>query len=271
NRIQSCLCIKKHINQMKVVIVGSGNVAHVLCSTIQTAGHEITQIISRNIVHANELAARYNAQSGLLSDEKFADADIYIIAVTDAALESSEKLKGLKNRFIVHTAGSIPIDILKDCSSTYGVLYPLQTLSKEITYVPEIPFLIEGNNKETLEKIRTFAGSLSANVIESTDKERLQYHVAAVFAGNFTNHLYAIAETFCRKEKIDFKNLLPLINEVANKANTFSPQAVQTGPAIREDIVTLNRHLQTLAPHADLKYIYLKISESILKLHEKTK
>ncbi len=256
---------------MKVVIIGSGNVAHVLCAVIKRAEHQITQIISRNIDHANELATKYDAKAGLITDETFADADIYIIAVTDAALESSEKLKGLKNKFIAHTAGSISINILKNCSPTYGVLYPLQSLSKEKDHIPDIPFLIEGNNKETLKKIRAFAESLSDKVIDSTDEERLRYHVAAVFAGNFTNHLYAMAETFCAKEKINFKNLWPLINEVANKANNFSPQEVQTGPAIREDIVTLNRHLQTLAPHADLKYIYLKISESILKLHDKNK
>ncbi len=256
---------------MKVVIVGSGNVAHVLCALIQKAGHQITQVISRNIDHAKELAAKYDAQSGTLLDEKFADADIYIIAVTDAALESSEKLKGLKNKFNVHTAGSVSINVLKNCSPTYGVLYPLQTLSKETEHIPDIPFLIEGNNKETLEKIREFANSLSNNVIDSTDEERLRYHVAAVFAGNFTNHLYAIAEAFCKKEKISFKNLFPLMNEVTNKANNFSPREVQTGPAIREDIVTLNRHLQTLGPHPDLKYIYLKLSESILKLHEKNR
>ena len=256
---------------MKVVIVGSGNVAHVLCVLIQKAGHQIIQILSRNINHARELAEKYDAQSGTLLDEKFADADIYIIAVTDAALESSEKLKGLKNKFIVHTAGSVSINILKTCSPTYGVLYPLQTLSKETGHIPVIPFLIEGNNRETLEKIREFASSLSDKVIDSTDDERLRYHVGAVFAGNFTNHLYAMTEAFCKKENINFKNLFPLINEVTNKVNNFPPQEVQTGPAIREDIVTLNRHLQTLAPHHDLKYIYLKLSESILKLHEKNK
>ncbi|MEO8108675.1 MAG: DUF2520 domain-containing protein [Ginsengibacter sp.] len=256
---------------MKVVIVGSGNVAHVLCALIQKRGHQITQIISRNIDHAKELAAKYDAQSGTLSDENFADADIYIIAVTDAALESSEKLKGLKNKFIVHTAGSVSINVLKTCSPTYGVLYPLQTLSKETEHIPVIPFLIEGNNNETLEKIREFANTLSDKVIDSTDDERLRYHVGAVFAGNFTNHLCAMAEAFCKKEKISFKNLLPLMNEVTYKVNNFSPREAQTGPAIREDIVTLTRHLQTLGPHPDLKYIYLKLSESILKLHEKNK
>ena len=256
---------------MKVVIAGTGNVSSVLCAIIQRAGHEIVQVLSRNDENAKKLASRYNAGSGTLLDKEFAEADIYIIALTDSGIESIEKIKGFHNKLIVHTAGSVPMDILKVCSSSYGVLYPLQTLSKEIEYLPEIPFLVEGNNKDTLHRITEFARTLSDKVIQSTDDERLHYHIAAVFAGNFTNHLMALAETFCEKEKIDFKNLLPLINEVTHKANSFSPRNVQTGPAIREDIVTLNRHLQALSPHVDLKYIYLKLSESILKLHQKNR
>lgn len=254
---------------MKVVIVGSGNVASVLSTLIQKAGHEIVQVVSRNGEHARALASKYNAAALSMTEPQFAPADIYIVALTDAALDTIEKITGLKNKFVVHTAGSVSIDVFKNSSSTYGVLYPLQTLSKVTQQIPDIPFLVEGNTKETLHRIMEFARSLSNNVIPVNDSERLHYHIAAVFVGNFTNHLYAIAENFCEKEKIDFKNLLPLINEVTSGVNNNSPHDVQTGPAIREDIVTLNRHLQTLSPHPDLKYLYLKLSESILKLHGK--
>lgn len=254
---------------MNVVIVGSGNVASALSVLIQKAGHEIVQVVSRNIEHARVLASRYNAAAVSLAEPQFAPADIYIVALTDAALDSIEKITGFKNKFVVHTAGSVSIDVLKNSSSNYGVLYPLQTLTKVTQQIPEIPFLIEGNTKETLHRIMKFARTLSNNVIPVNDSERLHYHIAAVFVGNFTNHLYAIAENFCEKEKIDFKNLLPLINEVTSRVNNNSPRDVQTGPAIREDIFTINRHLQTLSSHPDLKYLYLKLSESILKLHEK--
>lgn len=254
---------------MKVVFVGSGNVAAALSILIQNAGHEIVQVASRNVEHARVLASRYNASAVSLTEPQFASADIYIVALTDAALDSIEKISGLKNKFLVHTAGSVSIDVLRNISTSYGVLYPLQTLSKVTKQIPDIPFLVEGNTKETLHKIMEFARTLSNNVIPVNDSERLHYHIAAVFVGNFTNHLYAIAEIFCEKERIDFKNLLPLINEVTSLVNYNSPIDVQTGPAFRDDIVTLNRHLQTLSSHPDLKYLYLKLSESILKLHEK--
>jgi predicted short-subunit dehydrogenase-like oxidoreductase (DUF2520 family) len=254
---------------MKVVIIGSGNVASVLSEVIKNAGNNIAQVISRNLDHAKDLASRHNAKAATLYEPRFEDADIYIVSLTDAALESIEKVTGFQNKLVVHTAGSMSADVLKNCTSTYGVLYPLQTLSKTVDYIPKIPFLVEGNNKETVHRIVEFARTLSDEVIQVTDTERLHYHVAGVFVGNFTNHLYAIAEKFCEKEKINFKTLLPLINEVTSRINHYSPHDVQTGPAIREDIFTLNRHLQTLSSHPDLKYIYLKLSESILKFHEK--
>lgn len=254
---------------MKVVIIGSGNVATVLSSLIQKAGHEIVQIVSRNRDHAVILASKYNAHAVSLNEPEFDIADIYIIALNDAALESIEKITALKNKFVVHTAGSISKDVLKKITSTYGILYPLQTLSKMAREIPEVPILVEGNNKETLHQVCEFARTLSDKVISVNETERFHYHIAAVFAGNFTNHMYAIAESYCEMEKIDFKNLLPLINEVTLKVNSNSPHAMQTGPAMREDIFTINCHLQTLSSHPEIKYLYLKLSESILKSHEK--
>jgi predicted short-subunit dehydrogenase-like oxidoreductase (DUF2520 family) len=254
---------------MKVVMVGSGNVASVLSILIQKGGHEIVQVAGRNIDHAKALASKYNAGAINLNETRFAPADIYIVALADAALDSIDKITGFKNKLVVHTAGSVSIDALKNNSSEYGVLYPLQTLSGLTQQIPEVPFLVQGNTEETLQRITEFARTLSNNVITANDEERLHYHVAAVIVSNFTNHLYAIAEGYCEKEKINFKNLLPLINEVTSRVNFNSPHDVQTGPAIREDISTLALHLQILSTHPHVKYLYLKLSESILKMHEK--
>jgi predicted short-subunit dehydrogenase-like oxidoreductase (DUF2520 family) len=254
---------------MKVVIVGSGNAATVLSRLIKTGGHEIVQVASRNIDHARALASKYDASAVTLTEHEFAPADIYIVCLADVALDSIEKITALRSKLVVHTAGSVSIDIFKNTSSTYGVLYPLQTLSSVTEQTPGVPFLVEGNKPETQDRIIQFAESISKDVIISNDQDRLHYHVAAVFVSNFTNHLYAIAEGFCEREHISFKTLLPLINEVTSRVNHNSPYAVQTGPAIREDISTLNRHLETLAGHPNVKYLYLKLSESILKMHEK--
>ena len=111
--------------------------------------------------------------------------------------------------------------------------------------------------------------SFASNVSIADDEERIKYHVAAVLVSNFTNHMYAMADEFCHKENIDFKKLIPLIMETAGRIQNYEPQLVQTGPAIREDIYTLGKHLQVLSAHPDLKYLYLKLSESILRLYQK--
>jgi predicted short-subunit dehydrogenase-like oxidoreductase (DUF2520 family) len=254
---------------MRVVMLGSGNTATVLSEIISKAGHEIVQVASRNEEHAKMLAELYSADSASLSVPYFLDADIYIIALSDAALDHLEKITALKNKFIVHTAGAVSINSLKNCSDTYGVMYPLQSLSKYSAHIPEIPLLVDGNNQEVLHRVLGFAKTLSKNLIEADDSQRLNYNVAAVFINNFSNHLYALAEIFCQKERLDFKNLFPIMDETVFRAKEISPFLTQTGPAMRDDIFTLNRHLQALAANPELKYLYLKLSESIIKLHGK--
>lgn len=250
-------------------MLGSGNTATVLSVLIKKAGHKLVQVVSRNIENAKNLASQYNAAAGTLRDATFSDADIYIIALNDAALDKIERISALKNKFVVHTAGAISINALKDCSDTYGVLYPLQTLSKFTEHIPEIPFLVDGNTQEISHKILGFAKELSGKVVEANDNERLSYHVAAVFVSNFSNHMFALGELFCKKERLEFKSLLPLINEVTDRVNNYSPFLTQTGPAIRDDVFTLNRHLQALTPYPELRYAYLKMTESIIKVHGK--
>ena len=253
---------------MKVVIVGAGNVATVLGKLIHNADHEIVQILSRNEIHAKTLAQSFDCAWGAFGSTPYKDADIYLFAITDTALYHLDQYVQLQNKLVVHTAGSVSKDVLKNISANYGIIYPLQTLVKESAEVPEIPIMVDGNSQETITILQEFAQSLSANVSKVDDAERLKYHVAAVLVSNFTNHLFAMADDFCLKESIDFEKLFPLIDETIERIKLYPPKVVQTGPAIREDIYTLGKHLQILSAHPDLKYLYLKLSESILKLHQ---
>lgn len=252
---------------MRVVMLGSGNAATVLCELIANAGHEIIQIASRDEEHARQLAATYKANTASLKADHFDEADIYIIALHDAALDHIENIPALRGKFVVHTAGTISINALISCSDTHGVLYPLQSLSKYIGHIPEVPFLIDGSTPQVLQRISNFAKTFSSNVIAANDSERLNYHISAVFVNNFTNHLFAMAELFCGNERIDFNNLMPLINETSERLRKVSPFLTQTGPAIRNDTFTLNRHLEALSGNPEMRYLYLKLTESIMKLH----
>lgn len=250
---------------MRIVIIGSGNVASVLGRLFIKNNHEVVQVVSRNKVHAkilaDELKCPFTDNTGIIDTS----AALYLVAVSDGALFDLNNNIHLGKSLILHTAGSVTKDVLKNISVNYGVLYPLQSLRKEKEYDGEIPFLVDGNTEETKTLIEDFAKTLSANVTKATDDERLKLHVAAVIVSNFTNHLYALAEDFCNKENIDFKLLAPLIKETAERVQTISPATAQTGPAARNDIFTLDKHLQLLSKHPRLKYIYLKLTDSIMK------
>lgn len=249
---------------MKIALVGSGNVATVLGRLITTNGHEVIQVISRELEHARILANELGSSYTDLSGKANLDADIFIVAISDKALEHFFTESGMGNKLVVHTAGSVSIDVLSKLSSHFGVLYPLQSLRKEMQLIPPIPFLVDGNNEAVATYIEAFAATISSSVKRAGDDERLKLHAAAVVVSNFTNHLYAIAEDFCNKEKVDFNLLKPLILETANRIQFTSPSEVQTGPAARKDIITMDKHLRLFAAHPKLRTTYLRLTDSIM-------
>jgi predicted short-subunit dehydrogenase-like oxidoreductase (DUF2520 family) len=249
---------------MKVVLIGSGNVATILGRLIADAGHEVIQVMSRNIEHAKELGELLGTVYTDYTQPVNMNGDIVIIAVSDSGIQNLVPVIADKHKLVLHTAGSVSKDVLKQFSDNYGVLYPLQSLRKELNTIPRIPFLVDGSDEGCTRFIEDFAGSFSTNVQRATDEERLKLHAAAVIVSNFTNHLYAIAEEFCVKEKVDFNLLKPLIVETAHRIENASPAEVQTGPAMRKDIHTLDKHLRLLTNHPKLRTTYLRLTDSIM-------
>lgn len=249
---------------MRVVIIGSGNVATVFGRLFKKNGHQVIQVMSRNAEHAkilgDELGSAHTNYNGVTD----MSADIYVVAINDSVLFDLDKSFNLGHKLIVHTAGSISKDVLKGISTHYGVLYPLQSLRKEMEPAGTIPLLVDGNTEETIQIIENFAKTISDAVTRCDDDSRLKLHVSGVVVNNFINHLYTMTEAFCEKEQVDFKLLLPLIQETTNRLTDFSPKDVQTGPAVRKDVFTLDKHLRVLATHPKLKYLYLKLTDSIM-------
>jgi predicted short-subunit dehydrogenase-like oxidoreductase (DUF2520 family) len=146
----------------------------------------------------------------------------------------------------------------------YGVFYPLQSLRKDDIDPPLIPIFLDGSDELTKRKLELLANSISPqHVAQAGDDARLKLHVAAVFVNNFTNHLYVLAEDYCKKEGIDFKEMLPLIEETALRVKEISPSRSQTGPAERNDQETIQKHLELLESHPQLKKVYEFLTASI--------
>lgn len=249
---------------MEIVIIGSGNVAAVLGRKFKTAGHNIIQIFSRNASAASSLAYEWDTESTNYISLINKNADVYIIAVNDDAIPQLAKELLLPGKVVAHTAASVPKDALKDISSHYGVFYPLQSLRKEMTILPEVPVFYDGSDEMTRKMLESLARSIVVEkVTEAGDDARQKLHVAAVLVSNFANHLYALAEDYCKKECLDFRQLLPLVEETALRLRNVSPKEVQTGPAVRQDDQTIQKHLDILKDHPHLQQLYRQMTESI--------
>ena len=248
---------------MDIVIIGTGNTATVLGRKLRKAGHNIVQVFGRDSSKASELAYELDTESTTYWNIVNRKADLYILAVSDIAIEEVFRELQLSDKTVVHTAASVSKEVLKEGAEHYGVLYPLQSLKKDVAYLPEIPIIIDASDEKTLHMLDVLAHSISDRVVEADDDTRVKLHLAAVMVNNFTNHLYALIEKYCKDEGIDFYLLQPLIRETAARLETMSPAKSQTGPALRGDHTTIEKHLALLAKYPQLNNLYVLFSESI--------
>ena len=235
---------------------------------LKEAGHIITGVYSRTVEHAKELAGVLDAPA-FDRIEALPESDIYLTMLSDDALMQLAPaiVKGREKALFLHTAGSIPMDMWKDAGARrYGVLYAMQTFSKGVQVDWEqVPVFIEGSSGTELGTVHELALSLSPNVMPLSSRGRKKLHVAAVFACNFTNRMYAISEQLLSEEGVPFSVMLPLVRETARKVESISPSEAQTGPAVRGDRKVVNEHLELLKDNPEYADIYRLVSTDINK------
>lgn len=253
----------------KLAIIGAGNLATRVALELHNKGVEIIQVYSRTVTSALTLARLIGCNYVTKTEKITTDADIYLISVSDMAVNTLLADVNFNDKLVAHTAGSIPMNDLKKFSQNYGVFYPLQTFSKfrDVNFT-RIPFCIEANNEENEDTLVELASLISKDVRIITSEQRKQLHLAAVFVSNFTNHMYAIASDIIQEKDLPFDILKPLISETASKVKSMTPRAAQTGPAIRKDKNIMQEHLQMLNGKPKLKKLYSFVSDSISDYHK---
>ncbi|MFN4074822.1 MAG: Rossmann-like and DUF2520 domain-containing protein [Cloacibacterium sp.] len=248
---------------MQIVLIGSGNVAFHLAKAFTEAQITISQIFGRNTTELQKISEQFSIPS---STETLADADLYIISVSDSSITEVSSLIKNKNVLVAHTSGSVSREAL---SGNYrkSVFYPLQTFSKSknLDY-SKIPFFIDAENENDEEILKNLASKISKNVMLANDEKRKYIHLTAVFACNFVNHLFARAKEISDSQGIPFDYFLPLIDETTQKIHELEPKLAQTGPAIRNDEKVLKLHESLLTDEEKLK-IYKTLNESIKKMY----
>ena len=246
---------------IKIVVIGSGNVAHHLIKIIsKTAGLDLIQVVVRNI---NAVKNDIDLNSITTDYSQIKVADVYIISVSDAAIREVSDTLPFENRLVVHTSGSCSMFELNS-KNRKGVFYPLQTFSKtKESDFQHIPICLEAQNEFDFLVLEKIANLLSSKLFKINSDQRKALHIAAVFVNNFTNHLFKIGNDICIENHVPFEILKPLLQETISKLDYLSPKEAQTGPAKREDITTINAHLRFLSDE-NQKDIYKLLTKSII-------
>ncbi len=247
-------------------MIGAGNLATNLGKALQNAGHDIVQVYSRTWEHAQQLATIIGGAATDDLDSIVDTADVYIFSLKDSALGDvvPKVSKGKAEKLMIHTAGSMPMSCFEGMAVHYGVLYPMQTFSKqrEVDF-RSIPCFIEGNDSLAKQNIRALAESISGRVYEMSSDDRRFLHLAAVWACNFTNHCYEVSAEILRKHDVPFDVMLPLIDETAAKVHGMGPIDAQTGPAVRFDDNVIRAQAAMMRDNPILKDLYERMSMSI--------
>ena len=257
---------------LKFTIIGAGNLATHLSAALKMNGFHIVQVYSRTESSAMQLAKKLNTSFTTSYQNITTDADVYVVAIKDSVY--SEVLSHIEfgNKLLVHCSGSQSLSVIESYSENTGVLYPLQTFSKQRNVnFSEIPVFIEANSEKNEKTVLEVARKLSSSVSVLKSPQRIYLHIAAVFACNFVNHFYSIAADVLESENIPFDVLKPLVLETARKVQVMKPGEAQTGPAIRYDENVIGTHLKKLKGIKNYAELYNSISKSIFEAHQKNK
>ena len=251
---------------LKIAIVGSGNVASFFAKKFAAAGFTIS-IHSKNLAHAESLASEVQAIASNTLSNIGTDFDYLFFAVSDDALKACVAEVPASNNFCwLHTSGAMSKEIFAEKTNRYGVFYPLQTFTKSVALSQSVfPVLIESSSEEIHQALEKLAAQIQLPFQYADSDQRKNIHLAAVFACNFSNHLFQIASEILAEQHLPFELLLPLIQETVAKLNHLSPSAAQTGPAIRNDQAVISAHIALLKEHPQWAMVYQLLSAEIQK------
>ena len=248
----------------KVIIIGSGNVAQHLIVAFQNSQNSGTEIELIQVFSRQKESLSHLLDLDKITDDfdTLLEADLYIIAVSDDSIADVSSQLPFKNRLVVHTSGSIPLDSLNE-NNRKGVFYPLQTFTKnkDVDF-RIIPICLESENATDFQLLEKVAKTISDKVFAINSEQRKALHVAAVFVNNFVNHLYQIGQEICQEHQVPFEILKPLISETAQKVMILSPEDAQTGPAERNDTNTIEAH-EAFLSNENHATIYKTLTQSI--------
>lgn len=245
----------------EVTVIGNGNVGTQLAINI-----DALKDFKLKEWYGRSWKNKKIPKNGIDRIENLKNADLFIIAVSDSSIQNISKLIN-KDYFLVHCSGATSINVFKNHKRS-GILFPVQSITKHKHNIFEkAPFCIEAKEENDLMLLKKLVLSLKGSYMCLNSKQRANVHLSAVWINNFVNHIIYKGKKVCDKNNIPYSIIKPLLKNTINQALTNDPFIIQTGPARREDEITLKNHLN-LMNNTDDKSLYLAITKSIKKSYE---
>jgi predicted short-subunit dehydrogenase-like oxidoreductase (DUF2520 family) len=251
-----------HIRSMKFSIVGTGNAAWHFTKMLLEADHTLLQVYARQPHKADEFVAWFGGEHATEPEELSTENDLVILAVSDQGI-AEVAAKIAPEIKLAHTSGGTSLSVLPQHQR--AVIWPLQSLTEGVDiHYKNMPICVQANDDDWQRELVRVFGGMSDKCFGVSEEQRVALHMAAVWANNFSNYMFRVAEQICKVHELPFHVLQPLIDETAQKIHTTSPLAAQTGPANRGDLSTIKRHLEMLRNNKELSDLYRSISEQIM-------
>ena len=255
---------------MTFSIIGTGNIAWFFGKRLASGGHRCKGVFGRDETATRTLAdALLSSRWGNISDVRDDDADVCFVAVSDNAIGDVVRKLQFKKTVLVHMSGAQPLSIISGAAQDCAVLWPVYSILKNnIPTHREVPMAWEASTDRAKKYMLEMAHAITDNLFEARDEQRKWLHLAAVMTNNFINHLLSLNEQICKEHNLPATALQPIINQTFERLKHASPQAIQTGPAIRGDQSTIAQHEQLLTGHPEWLNVYQAMTASIQAMHK---
>jgi predicted short-subunit dehydrogenase-like oxidoreductase (DUF2520 family) len=260
----ACSGMLRHMAEprLTVAMVGAGNLARAVATWLPKAGIRIDEIVVRKRSrHSLPLARKCKAQLATFEDARF-DADVIWLLVSDSAIRScAEQISGSRNwkgKIVLHASGALCSDELQSLrrhGASVASAHPMMTfVPGEVPRMEGLAWTVEGDRRAVV-AAGTLIRKLGGSVFEIKKKDKPLYHAFGAFLSPLlVVHLHAAVATakaagipgssltrFMRPiVQKTLENLFAHIEEKGGTAKAFS------GPLVRGDTVTIERHLAAL-------------------------
>lgn len=277
-----------------VAIVGSGNLATFLSISLNRAGFNVAEIISRDsprsLRNARLLAAKVGAH-GVTANSAKLNANLVWLCVPDreirnAASALSKRLRSLKKesareirdltlrektrehdsprvKFAFHSSGALSsreLEPLRKAGLATASVHPLMTFVPHTNpSLTEVPFALEGDAK-AVRIAKEIVPKLGAKTVSVPASNKSAYHAWATLASPlFLAFLVTLEEAALAAgiKRRDARTMsLPIIRQTLDNYSLLGPPHSFSGPIIRGDVQTVAKHLALLKAHQRTRKVY---------------